>query len=200
MFANSWANCLIYVAFISMLLYIPCSTEGSYIKPHEANTEVYRVTLQKLSIFPIHKHLFQFKRYFPQIDSESPPPVSIWPYFFNKNKTETSNFTPITTSLLRIKILQSPKDEMIWWMWTSHLSNFCQRDGHEKQLSSLWQTHSSNHKTSWTASACQEQGLRLQQNSVKKKKKPQLSALGNMLLLILIRKNFTWIESHSFRV
>ena len=49
MFANSWANCLIYAAFISMLLYIPCSTEESYIKPHEVNTEVYRVTAEAVS-------------------------------------------------------------------------------------------------------------------------------------------------------
>ena len=33
------------------------------------------------------------------------------------------------------------KDEMVWCMWMSQLSNFRKKDGHEKQLSPVWQTY-----------------------------------------------------------
>lgn len=65
-------------SFLGQLFYLCCfhmcvelsniilQSEAS-IKPHEANTMVYRVSFWKLPIFPIYKYLFNFKRQFPKL-------------------------------------------------------------------------------------------------------------------------------------
>lgn len=71
------------------------------------------------------------------------------------------------------------EDVMVWWTQTPCFSNFCQKNGAHKLLTSLQHRHAPNHKTLQKASACQEKRLRLQQTGIKQKtKQPQYVSFG----------------------